>query len=195
MQVHAGQDKNTSKSAAENHGKKISSTGIVAVDNRSEAIMQRKLQAMADVHSMSSVPPLQLIARDEYRNQLDRNNVIDNILLAIRADIDNLDWGGWWRHIEDNHHNANPPVKDKTTFMGDTQDNIKGYTVNAIMTTHPDLSVGGVLVFETNAGNICNGNDGLGNIRVMIDVNDVDDSVPMAQQLGSMRVRNSYPIA
>ncbi|MEO0556364.1 MAG: hypothetical protein AAF149_24490 [Bacteroidota bacterium] len=215
------------------------------VNNRPEAIAQRKLQEMANnspqskqaaqlqaiagnyyakqhdtiqkkedkiglldnldtglVNSRNKSIPIQLLKATDYtRVELNANgltdlqNITNGLAAAIRANVAGMQWDGWWQHILDNNHNANPKVGDQSSFLGDTEDNIRGFAETAITNGNYYLTNGGMMVFESASDDVCNGSDSRKNVRVTINVNDVQDDILLADQIAYMTVTNSYPIA
>lgn len=213
MHTHTDQTRQN-KATADGFAKKggTGMPGFSYADNRSEAIQMKGMQALANnspqVRQLAAVrqtgnghAPIQLLGAGDYtraalnaNGKTDLQNITDSVASAIRANIGGMDWGGWWAHIRDNNHNAKPKVGNQSSFLDDTQVHIRAYAEQAIAGGTYSLTGGGMMVFESTTGNVCNGSDGRRNVRVTIDVNAARDDQPLSGQLAGMIVTNSYPI-
>ena len=131
----------------------------------------------------------------------DLANVENELLLAIRANIDGLDWTSLADHITAQNHDTPVPQGNASTFGGVGQLQIDQYVVHVLNSVNPVLQ-NTTLVFNSTAGGICNGmgTDAMGNleqrtnVRVILDVSSVVDEELFADQADSIRVVNAYPI-
>ncbi|HEU4324985.1 MAG TPA: hypothetical protein VFS21_17730, partial [Roseiflexaceae bacterium] len=121
--------------------------------------------------------------------------VVDELLTVIRGNLAGLDENGYWQHINDHHHNANPVVGNASSFGGDLQANIRGY-IDHVLNNYRPVFQDEQLVFD-GTGAICNGihRDGARQgVRVMLNIGDVTDEDMFANQIGSIQIVNAYPI-
>lgn len=128
-------------------------------------------------------------------------NVENELLLVIRANINDLDWTPLAGHIIAQNHDTLAPQGNASTFGGVGQVQIDQYVVQVLNNFNPVLQ-NTTLVFESTGGGICNGmgTDAIGNpqartnVRVILDVSAVVDDELFDDQVDSIRVVNAYPI-
>ncbi|GAB4198271.1 MAG: hypothetical protein OHK0022_17380 [Roseiflexaceae bacterium] len=125
----------------------------------------------------------------------DMQNVVDDLAAAIRGNLAALDENGYWEHINDRNHNANPVVGNDSSFGGEAQATIRGY-IDHVLTNYAPILQDSQLIYD-GTGVICNGIHRLGprrGVRVILNVADVQDDVAWADQIAFVQIVNAYPI-